>query len=474
MTFHAYRRVAVPAAVLVMMLPLGVASTASAEPAPGFAVTKVAPKDGGGEPSIAAAPTGQNLYVSYPSDSGASFSRSFDGGNTWSAGALADTSSGDSTVNVDQSGAVYEGNLNGNLQGDVYKSFDAGTTWPQKGTNALTADSTGNAFLADRPWTDAFIPSGGTTDQARVYVEYHDFAPSQIWVNTSTDGGRTFGSPVDVISSPQAQAATFCNSIPGGVKVVRSGPHAGRVYAAWLAADAVTSIATGCNDTMLDTFHTAWIGWSDDGGATWTDQLVFDGGFGHDASALFADLALDNQGNPYLAFGDNLNDQWDMYVTASFDGGRTWNGASDGTGTPFRVTSDVGTHFFPAIAVGDPGHVDLAYIGSSTRIETLPYGKPAPGGGAGATWNLFAAQTLNLDTGHPTWSITKVTDNPIHVGDVCTLGIFCVAPDSNRSLLDFIDADRDPNGVLHIAFTQDTDQNNGIYVANQTSGQGIG
>jgi hypothetical protein len=458
------------AAVLLVGLVLSVPVDAKPR-AIGASIVKVSEKNGGGEPSVAVGPEG-NQYVSFPSDDGTSFFRSFDGGSSWSAGAIADPSSGDTSLNVDSSGAVYQGNLNGNLQGDVWKSFDAGASWPQRGIGADQMDATGQPFLVDRPWTDAYIPPGKTTDDAQVYIEYHDFGPSQVWVNTSTDGGKTFGTPVDVVaSSPEAQAATFCNSIPGGVKVVQSGPHAGRVYAAWLAADLPTSAATGCNLTQLDTFHSVWIAWSDDGGATWTSHPVFDGGFGHDASALFADLTLDDQGNPYMAFGDNLKGEWDMYVSASFDGGTTWNGKSDGTGAPYQVNADTGTHFFPAIAAGDPGKVDVAWIGTSTKIATLPYGKPAPGGGDGASWFLYAAQSLNLATGTPTWTVSKLTADPIHVGDVCTLGLFCsVFPTANRSLLDFIDAAIDGPGHAVVAFTQDTDQNNGIYVARQTSG----
>jgi len=458
---------------LLCLLAWQVAPSAPAAGSLGWSVVKVGPKDGGGEPSIAYGPEG-NAYISYPSNSGMSFFRSFSDGRSWTSGGIADPSSGDTTVNVDSSGAVYQGNLNGNLQGDVWKSFDFGGTWPQRGQGLDGQDATSNPFLVDREWTDAYIPPGSTTDQARVYIQYHDFGPSQVWVNTSTDGGRTFGTPVDVVSSPEAEAATFCNSIPGGLKVVQSGPNAGRIYAAWLAADLPTSVATGCNLTQMDTFHSAWIAWSDDGGQTWTDHVVFDGGFGHDASALFADLTLDRQGNPYVAFGDNLKDEWDMYVMASFDGGNTWNGKSDGTGAPFQVNSDSGTHFFPAIAAGDPGKVDVAYLGTSTKIATLPYGKPAPGGGDGADWYVYGAQSLNLDTANPTWTVSRVTRDPIHHGDVCTLGLFCaVFPTADRSLLDFIDAAIDGSGKAHVAFTQDTDKNTGIYVANQRSGRSV-
>lgn len=158
-------------------------------------------------------------------------------------------------------------------------------------------------------------------------------------------------------------------------------------------------------------------------------------------------------------------------MEASFDGGKTWNGKSDGTGKPYKVNADAGTHFFPAIAAGDPGKVDVAYIRTRRKIATLPYGKPAPGGGDGARWFLYVGQSLDLASGKPTWTVDKITTRPIHVGDVCTLGLFCaVFPTANRDLLDFIDAAINGRGRAHVAFTQDTHRSNGIYVANQTSG----
>src|SRR4051794_5011158 len=155
-----------------LLVLFGAVSPAMAKKSKGIgaSVVKVSPKNGGGEPSIAVGPEG-NEYVSFPGDPGMSFFRSFNDGTTWSPGAIADTSSGDTSLNVDSSGAVYQGNLNGNLQGDVYKSFDAGATWPQKGTSVDGMDSTSQPFLVDRPWTDAYIPAGETTNEARVYDE---------------------------------------------------------------------------------------------------------------------------------------------------------------------------------------------------------------------------------------------------------------------------------------------------------------
>jgi len=446
-----------------------VGSAAAIPPGPMTFLTAKASPQNGGEPSIAAGPGGW-LYVTYPGSTGMDFYRSSDNGVHWTAGAIADPGSGDDTVNVDQSGAVYQGNLNGNLQADSYKSFDHGGHWPIKGKTGSSSDSSNQRFEVDRPWTDAWIPPGKTTREARVYMNYHDFAPSQVWVNASRDGGRTFGSAVDVVSSVDAQIATFCNSSPAGVKVATSGPHAGRIYVAWLAADVATSVATGCNVTQMDTFHTVWIAWSDDEGKTWTDQLVLDAGFGHDAAAFWGDLALDNRGNPYIAFADNLTDEWDIYVMSSPDAGKTWNGHSDGKGAPYRVGANRGTHFFPAIAVGDPGMVDVAYLETPSIVPTLPYGKPQPGGDPNAQWRVGLSQTLDIASA--SWRQNIVTPKPMHVGDVCTLGLFCLPGISDRNLLDFIDVAIDAAGVAHVSYTDDHDRNC-ICVSSQISGASV-
>jgi hypothetical protein len=341
--------------------------------------------------------------------------------------------------------------------------------------------ATDSPFLVDRQWTDAYIPPGKTTKQARVYIGYHDFGPSIIWVNVSKDGGKTFSQQKSVISDPVALANSFCNTIPGGLKVVQSGPHAGRVYLAWLAGSVATNVPTGCNETQLDTFGQIWMAWSDDEGATWKNQLVYDAGFGHDASAIFADLALDRVGNPYVSWTMNsgslphtgaAGDQWNVYVSASFDGGKKWNGKSDGTGMPIKVTSDTGTHFYPAIAAGDPGHVVIAYIVTTSVIPQLPYGKPRPGEDPKAKWFVYLSRSLDLTSSHPTWVREQLSPRAIHTGDVCTLGIFCLPGLQNRDLLDFIDVVMDPSGMVHVAYT-DTEAKKGsplVATADQISG----
>jgi hypothetical protein len=498
--------------------------TARAPNAPAYQLANVGPY--GGEPSIVADSTGR-LYDTTP-EGGTITYTSTDRGVTWQQVTTADPSSGDDCLATDQSNAVYLCNLAGSegvapLQADVWKSINQGASWthgegplPQCGTSC-------SAFGVDRDWLAASILSGKSTAKAEVVLMYHDFyGPSQIWVNISRDGGATFGQPIEVLAQPAvtpgaiagtlvAQGYTFCNTVPAGVAIVPPGaPHAGRIIVGWIAAD-VPQNATGCNVTMAQAFHTVWISYSDDGGQTWTPQQAFDAGIGHDTSTPFAAFTTDRRGNPYFAFATTLNAnpatcaaestagtvqsdsscEYDMYVIWSSNGGSTWDGGGGlipgSAARAYRVNpaSETGTHFFPAIAAGDPGRVDVAYLRSTEILPTDPLGKADPGGCAGpgpdngnpptyppaCQWNLYAGQSLNLTagTGGASWAISQITTTPMHIGDICNLGIFCLAPSSNRNLLDFITEALDAKGCAHIAYADDNTVNR-MRVANQTSG----
>jgi hypothetical protein len=481
----------------------------------------------GGEPSLVSDNLGQ-LYDSTPSGGTITYT-STNHGTSWKQVATADPNSGDDCLATDQSNAVYLCNLAGSpgvapLQADVWKSIDHGTTWTHGAGLIPQCATSCSAFGVDRDWVAASIlPPATRTSQAEVVLMYHDFyGPSQIWVNISHDGGATFGAAQEVLASPAvtpgavagtlvAQGYTFCNTVPAGVGIAPPGtPHAGRITVAWIAADLAQN-ATGCNVSMLQSFHTLWISYSDNNGVTWTPQQAFDAGIGHDASTPFVGFTLDSQGNPYFGFAINLNSnpakcsaesaagtvqsdtscEYDMYVVWSSNGGTSWDGGGGlipgSAGRPYRVNpaGETGTHFFPAITVRNPGQVDVAYLRTPEIIPTDAFGKANPGGCAGpgpangnpttypptCSWNLYAAQSLNL-TSSPasaTWVATQITTTPMHVGDICNLGIACVAPSSNRNLLDFITEDLDPSGCAHIAYSDDNTVNK-LRAANQTAG----
>ena len=500
-----------------------IANAAGSAGAIGFDTVKAAAY--GGEPSIAAGPDGS---LSIPSPSDSIVHASHDQGQTWVDRAGPD-SSGDDCLSTDQSGAVYWCNLDGGkdnvlLQADVWKSTNDGVSWTQ-GQSQVTGDGAtcGNScqpFGVDRQWTASWIPDGKTsTNDAVVAISYHDFyGPSSIWVNVSTDGGKTYGKSTNVVVNPaatpnavagSAAAGTFsfCSTVPAGVGIVPSGPHKGRIIVGWIAADPAAD-AGGCNLSQAESFHTLWVSWSDDGGNTWTPQEAYDAGPSHDASTPFVGFAIDRLGNPYFAFANNLNSnpatcsaesaqgteqadtscEYDMYVVWSNDGGATWDGGGGlfpgSAATPYKVSSgptDTGTHWFPAIAVNNPGQVGVSYLQTPSIEPTNPSGKVDPGGCAGPSqqrpnypakcvWNLYAAQADLTGTTPATahWDVTKVTQQPMHDGDICNLGIACVgALGSNRNLLDFIQEAFDPTtGCAHIAYPDDV--SHGLYAANQT------
>src|SRR5438094_1224606 len=100
------------------------------------------------------------------------------------------------------------------LQTRLAYSDDRGANWSFNHIAAV------NPSLIDRPWL-AVYPSKTSATQDKLYIAYHDFTVSQIWVATSIDGGATFG-PVqsDVLASaPDVEANSFCNTIPSDIEV---------------------------------------------------------------------------------------------------------------------------------------------------------------------------------------------------------------------------------------------------------------
>jgi hypothetical protein len=290
--------------------------------------------------------------------------------------------------------------------------------------------------------------------------------------------------------------------VPSNVRIVKSGPHAGRIFVAWIASDP-TAAGTGCNMSQAQAFHTLLVAYSDDNGATWTPQVAYDAGPFHDTSTPFVGFTTDNAGNPYFGFAANTpaynpvtcagpsnpqtpDCEYDMYVVWSPDGGTTWG---DGKGTipgaastAYKVNSDTGTHWFPTIAAYGPGLVALAYLRTTDVIPTDPNGKQHPGGCFSANcrshdlWDLYTAQAAL--TTSPSFAVTKVTQSPMHEGDICNLGIACPpgvsaggarTPDGNRNLADFISTAITSDGCQHVAYADDKTTNE-VDSANQTAG----
>jgi hypothetical protein len=331
------------------------------------------------------------------------------------------------------------------LQTHLAYSDDRGANWT---VNELAAI---NPQLIDRPWL-AVDPDKGSATSDHVYIAYHDFTDSQIYVAASPNGGDTFGPSIPASAGVNTSVPTptlppfadsFCNTVPSGIEV---DPETHQVYVQWLTADPVANTTEGCNVTMIQNFHKVWVARSDDFGATWNANPVYNGAPTENASDIFATLAVDDSrapgvsGNVYSAFADNrlAADHFDIWFTHSSDQGATW-------APVVKANSDGGTHFFPWIAAGTTGRVDFIWLNTPDNVPV--------DGPNGSRWYVTFAQTVNGTAATPKFQQTSASSNVIHVGGICVNGIFCSLNGGNRDLADSISIAIDRGGSAGLAWT---------------------
>jgi len=384
---------------------------------------------------------------------------------------------GDVTMAADRAGTVFLGHLTGGLQADIDYTRDGGKTW-HTANDVATLPTPGAASnspaLVDRPWIGAYSPDTNYKHTV-VYLEYHDFVTSAVYIVTCTMSGGFLqcGAPV-----PVSNAQTGCNSIPGGVAVSPAGSsHPGRVYAVWTTADPQTNISSGCNYTQLAPFYQLYVAWSDNpaDSGSWHQVPVYIGPHGSsencpetapakgvstntcaDMSELFTPVAVDSAGNAYVSFVDyidTIDKHYDVYLERSTDGGKTWNGHSDGTGRPITVSNVGGTHYTPNLVAGSAGRVAVVYYNTDypakpyTSGDTCPTTVPPETSCQGKNqpeppstqWVVDVAESTNAASAQPQFTQAQASDagTVVHYGDICNLGIYCDGSSTgNRSLFE--------------------------------------
>lgn len=474
--------------LLLAALLLAVSAAGGNAKSPGFTGPTTLPgSDGGSEPSLAIS-TGGVRYASWQSPG--EFASSPDGVHFTNLGSPDSGALGDVTNAVDAAGALYNAQICGTpaiLHTCVYRSLDGGRTWPQR---TIAADV--NPGASDRPWIDVYPKDTGgnwNPDLTTVYLEYHTFSPDDLaYVTVSHDGGKTFSPPHVITSDTNAISGSGCNTIPSGVAV---DARSGAVHALWLSGNDVGSnLATGCNYSQIGPFDKAWVSTSTDGGATWTSHLAWQGGFdpvtkiGDNADKIFGTITVDTAGQVHALLPVRTNDDpvgfvagceagtgceeapqpTNLLLVTSPDGGAHWT-------APFRVNPTGGSHFFPWIAGGSAGIVDAIYYRTDSLRPNDPTdrwfasfaqitGAVATVGPAGAAYTTPPVVTTRL-----------LDPNAVHVGGICTFGIFCSAvPNANRSLADSIAIAIDPAGGANAVWTNDAGTRR-IDFACQSSGQ---
>jgi len=451
--------------IFVVALASIALSTQSAFAATGF-TTQVSPSNqtNATEPSVAVDRSDGTVWVAWQAG-GRHVARSDDGGRTFvqtPVGDLPDV--GDVAIRVGGPAPctiatstclpgthrVYVSSLEElplPLQTHLAFSDDRGAHWT---INQLAAF---NPSFIDRPWL-AVYPSKTSANQDQVYIAYHDFTASQINVAASNDGGQTFGPSVDVLlANGLAQSQSFCNTIPSGIEV---DPETGEVYVQWITADPVTNTTEGCNITQIENFHQVWVAHSAPAVGpglltltSWTNDahLVFNGGPRTNTDRIFATLAVDDSGTPglhgnvYSVFPDNLTpvggSQVDIWFSHSIDKAGTWS-------APVMVGDKGGTNYFPWIAAGSTGRVDFIYLHTPDLN---------PSDAALSPWYTRFAQTIDGTDSTPKFAVTSASSGIMHVGGICTDGIFCSVTGGNRDLADSISIAIDRGGSAALAWT---------------------
>lgn len=411
---------------------------------------------------------------------------------------------GDVEMTADSGGRTYFGTLgimdgetaDNGIQPIVGYSDDGFKTWK-------TVCAAHQPFMVDREWMAQYSPPGTPSDETKLYLTYHDFGPNTMWVNRSTDGGQSWMLPQPVITDPEAIETSACDTVPGGIGV---DPRNGWVYISWAAGpNAPTNVGTECNYTQGTIFNKLYVAVSKDSGATWTNVKAFEGlddtaAAPNDLSEIFTNLAVDRQGDVYVAYPAFLNGEYGIYYQ--------WAPPSD-TGTltfsaPVKVSgADVHTAYYPRLVAGDKGRIALIYLGTSFKnVPATAANKANVRGGDNTPdcspeitspgdhgirylgkpcmlpdntqWYLYEATSLNATSASPVFGSQKMRPDSVHPGDICTLGIFCVGSD-NRDLADVNDIKLDATGGIQVAYTYEKPDKsaNAIIFQCQVGGPGL-
>ena len=194
-------------------------------------------------------------------------------------------------------------------------------------------------------------------DSSTVYLSWLQSPPSakpRALIARSSDGGRTFLGPVD-LAEAEAQ---------GGYQPRVAVGRDGVVHAIYPGGGFVSQAPQGgavLEAPVRPLFYRS----TGDGGRTWTPPMVIDqgnAGFAHGRKHLLA--ADPGSGNLYAVWYGNekvrpsLQDDTEIFLLASRDGGRTW-------GDRVTVNDDARSptimHYDPGISIAPNGRVDVAW-----------------------------------------------------------------------------------------------------------------
>lgn len=419
---RARRTVLLTATLTVAAASLSVIPAASGAAAlPTFTTVKLAGAAGGTEPRAAVAPDGTRFVVTNASSGGtAIFYRSTDG-RTWTrtAGTLVGQTSPtiDTDVIVLPTGRIVGSELDfAGINFVTGYSDDGGKTWVQS-SGMLPADT-------DRQWL-AYGPNDKTTGKPRVYLLFHNLLSGSgnhnMYVQTSTDGGASFGPPVPTTLPGDAAFGDLQCADSGGPSGIAVDQSTGRVYVAFGTRSG--PVVGGCTASVVGPFEInvvsatrVWVATSPDGSAgTWTQSLAVDrsglqDGKAHIVGEELSPLAVDRAGNVIVSFPESRSVS-DFTAAAKYvwspPGGTRWSPAR--TIAPLTDAGNILVH----VVAGDAGRWGFAYMhGKST-------------GGTKPQWFSEYSVTTNGTSATPTFTTVQLSGVPTYSGTAAVLMAQC-------------------------------------------------
>ncbi|WP_395683712.1 proprotein convertase P-domain-containing protein [Dokdonella sp.] len=366
---------------------------------------KITTPVGAEETAIAVNPINTNYVIagSNGPGSGQKMWRSTDGGATWSSAInLPGATCCDATVGWSTDGLIaYTSSLmscGGSGCGvDFFRSLDNGATWTR--TAGLVASGSDKEYLhvdsfAGSPFKDniyvswhqsnvqkfarstdkgltfstpvtldsAFkgIGSDITTDKlGNVYYFFPSTTGSNIRVVKSTDGGATFAaSGVTVANTvasfdfPLPSMSTRNAFIYAAADAdLSNGPYANSLYVAWPDTYGPESGTPANNHARVQ------VGYSRDGGATWTVTTPHPTADGQTVDRYQQWLKVDEWGRVHVVYYDTRHSSGrtgvDLYYSVSLDGAQTWE-------APRRLTTVTSPKINTSMEWGDYNGMDMA------------------------------------------------------------------------------------------------------------------
>jgi BNR repeat-like domain len=348
--------------------------------------------DYSGTPAIALDPSG-TIHVVYedatPGNAEIYYTRSKDGGVTWSTPRRLTWTLGDSywaTIATDSSGGIHVAweDFTPEHNAIYYKkSTDGGRTWTTSRCLTSTLGNSYNSAIA-------------VDSSDYLHLVWNDDTPAnlEIYYKKSTDRGVTWsagkrltwnsgdsGWPAIAVDSVNNLHVSWMDQTPGNDEIFYKKSTDRGVT--WAAATRLTWTSPGLNIYVemavdpSDNLHLVWHGRrptpsqeiyyrkSTDKGTTWMSiqRLTWTSGWSD-----YPDIATDAAGSLHVVWFDDTPGQAEIYYKMSTDGGVTWTAGK-------RLTSNAGNSNAPALAAESSGNLHVVWMDDTDGNWEIYYKK---------------------------------------------------------------------------------------------------